>query len=167
MRASNTNFTPPQPHLVIFDFDGTLTDAEAEGAPFRAGYLEDLMVLTGWSQDQVEHQAQSFEREVAANPERYGWLFQGQIVAPATVDPYLRMMPVARHLLDQAHALMTPSDRERVLDGLLYKYNYQKTVTAFREYATETLCGLISSGLLGERGELYVVADEETTFGIV
>ena len=157
-----TPFNAELPHLIIFDFDGTLTDAEAEGAPFRAGYLDDLTVLTGWERDRVEREAQSFELEVAAHPERYGWLFQDQIVAPATVDPYLRMMPVARHLLDQAHALMTPHDRERVLDGLLYKYNYQKTVTAFREHATETLCGLISAGLLGARGELYVVTNSHT-----
>ena len=61
------------------------------------------------------------------------WIFQGQIVAPATVDPYLRMMPVARKILDAAHALMTPSDRERVLDRILYKYNYKKTKNVFRE----------------------------------
>ena len=83
----------------------------------------------------MEAEAIKFEAEVASNPERFGWLFQGQIVAPATVDPYLRMMPVARHLLDLAQALMIPQDRERVLDGLLYKYNYQKTVTAFRNHA--------------------------------
>ena len=162
MSATQSNFDPGQPHLVIFDFDGTLTNAEAEGAPFRTGYLDDLAVLTGWPRDQVEREAQVFEREVAAHPERYGWLFQEQIVAPATVDPYLRMMPVARHLLDQAQALMTQSDRERVLDGLLYKYNYQKTVTAFSDHATETLCHLISTGLLGSRGELYVVTNSHT-----
>ncbi|MFM2152956.1 MAG: hypothetical protein RL199_1391, partial [Pseudomonadota bacterium] len=33
--------------LVILDFDGTMTDAEAEGAPFRDGYLQDLATLTG------------------------------------------------------------------------------------------------------------------------
>ena len=149
--------------MVIFDFDGTLTDAEQEGQSFRAGYLDDLTVLTGLPRDQVETEAIKFEAEVASNPERFGWLFQGQIVAPATVDPYLRMMPVARHLLDQAQALMISQDRERVLDGLLYKYNYQKTVTAFRNHAGEALAQLIEQGhLSGNAGELFVVTNSHT-----
>ncbi len=149
--------------LVVFDFDGTLTDAEAEGRPFRGGYLDDLATLTGWKRDDVETAAIAFEAEVSQSPEKFGWMFKGQIVAPATVDPYLRMMPVARHILDRAKALMTPSDRERVLDGLLYKYNYQKTVTAFREGAAETLSALIAQGhLAGEAGELYVVTNSHT-----
>lgn len=159
---SPSTYQTQERSLVIFDFDGTLTDAEVEGAPFRSGYLDDIATLTGWARDDIEREAALFEREVTANPEHYGWLFQGQIVAPATVDPYLRMMPVARHLLDRAEALMTTSDRERVLDGLLYKYNYQKTVTAFREGAAETLGGLIEAGMLGERGELYVVTNSHT-----
>lgn len=141
--------------LVIFDFDGTLTDAEQEGAPFRGGYLEDIATLTGWSASQVEESATRVEREIAARPEAYGWLFQGQIVAPATVDPYLRMMPVARQVLDEAGALMDPSDRERVLDGLLYKYNYQKTVEAFREGALTCLQALLAR-------DTYVVTNSHT-----
>lgn len=149
--------------MVIFDFDGTLTDAEREGQPFRSGYLDDLSVLTGLTREQVESAAIEFEAEVASHPERFGWMFKGQIVAPATVDPYLRMMPVARHLLDHAQALMVPQDRERVLDGLLYKYNYQKTVTAFRDHAGETLADLIRQGhLSGDAGELFVVTNSHT-----
>jgi phosphoglycolate phosphatase-like HAD superfamily hydrolase len=141
--------------LIIFDFDGTLTDAEREGAPFRGGYLQDLATLTQWPLAQVEEVAKNFEAEVAAQPERYGWLFQNQIVAPATVDPYLRMMPVARKILDEAQALMNPSDRERVLDGLLYKYNYQKTVDAFRPGVTACLQALIDA-------PMFVVTNSHT-----
>lgn len=141
--------------LVIFDFDGTLTDAEREGAPFRGGYLADIATLTGWSMERVEEVAARVETEIAANPEAYGWLFQGQIVAPATVDPYLRMMPVARRVLDEAGALLNPTDRERVLDGLLYKYNYQKTTDAFREGALECLTALVE-------GATYVVTNSHT-----
>jgi len=141
--------------LVIFDFDGTLTDAEREGAPFRGGYLQDISTLTGWTLERVEEVASRVEREIAARPEAYGWLFQGQIVAPATVDPYLRMMPVARQVLDEADALMNPSDRERVLDGLLYKYNYQKTIEAFREGALSCLQALVE-------GSTFVVTNSHT-----
>lgn len=163
MSSSTDPMPTDQRHMIVFDFDGTLTDAEAEGRPFRGGYLDDLATLTGWDRSRIEDEAVAFEAEVAAHPERFGWMFKGQIVAPATVDPYLRMMPVARHLLDQAEALMVMRDRERVLDGLLYKYNYQKTVTAFREGAGETLSALISAGhLSGEAGELYVVTNSHT-----
>ena len=147
--------------LVIFDFDGTLTDAEREGAPFRGGYLEDVATLTGWPLPQVEEAARRVEEEIAARPEAYGWLFQGEIVAPATVDPYLRMMPVARRLLDEAGALLNPSDRERVLDGLLYKYNYQKTVHAFRDGAAECLQELLRAQEEGDLS-LCVVTNSHT-----
>ncbi len=147
--------------LVIFDFDGTLTDAEREGAPFRGGYLEDIATLTGWPLSRVEDAAARVEAEIAARPEAYGWLFQGEIVAPATVDPYLRMMPVARRLLDEAQALTHPTDRERVLDGLLYKYNYQKTVHAFREGAVECLQALLKAQEAGALS-LCVVTNSHT-----
>ena len=38
---------------------------------------------------------------MASNPTDYGWRYDGHIVAPA-VDPYLRMMPVARGVMDRA-----------------------------------------------------------------
>lgn len=121
--------------LLILDFDGTMTDAEREGAPFREGYLEDLATLTELPLGSVKEAAARFEAEVAANPSAHGWLFNGRIVAPASVDPYLRMMPVARKILDEAGAFTSDADRTRLLDGILYKYNYQKTRTAFREGA--------------------------------
>ena len=82
--------------LIIFDFDGTLTDAELEVAPFKDGYLKDLAILCAQPFDEIEARAMEIEKEISADPERYGWIFNQQIVAPATVDPYLRMMPVAR-----------------------------------------------------------------------
>src|SRR5258707_665066 len=33
--------------VLVLDFDGTMTDAEAEGRPFTEGYLEDLCTLVG------------------------------------------------------------------------------------------------------------------------
>ena len=67
--------------------------------------------------------AEGFEAEVAADPQAYGWLFHGHIVAPATVDPYLRIMPVARKIFDHYGAFQSEADRTRLLDGILYKYN--------------------------------------------
>ncbi len=141
--------------LVIFDFDGTLTDAEKEGFPFKDGYLEDIALIMGKTLDEIKERALSIEQEIAQNPQNYGWVFQGQIVAPATVDPYLRMMPVARRLLDEANALLHPQERERILDGILYKYNYKKTLYAFRESTLPCLQRLLTE-------PVYIVTNSHT-----
>jgi hypothetical protein len=128
--------------LLVLDFDGTMTDAEVEGGPFRAGYLEDLAILTGRAPAAIAAMAEAFEAEVAANPNDHGWVYGGQIVAPASVDPYLRVMPVARKIFDQCGVFLEEGSRNRLLDGILYKYNYSKTNTAFRPGAREVLLSL-------------------------
>ncbi|MCP4805022.1 MAG: HAD family hydrolase [Proteobacteria bacterium] len=139
--------------VLVLDFDGTMTDAEAEGGPYRAGYLADLATLCGV--DSVEELAVGFEAEVAANPDAYGWMFGGTIVAPAVVDPYLRVMPVARKILDHFGVFTSPDERDRLLDGILYKYNYPKTLNVFRDGAYEVLSGL-------EGQPVYVVTNSHT-----
>ena len=145
-------------HLLILDFDGTMTDAEVEGRPFRLGYLEDLATLTGLSIEEVHRLAERFDAEVAAHQEAYGWMYGGHIVAPASVDPYLRIMPVARKILDYAGAVPSEQDRSRLLDGIFYKYNYQKTVVAFRPGARAFLETVGKTDGL----ETYVVTNSHT-----
>lgn len=128
--------------LLVLDFDGTMTDAEVEGRPFRGGYLEDVAALVDRPVAEVEAMARVFEAEVAAEPGRHGWIFGGRVVAPATVDPYLRIMPVARRIMDALGCFQVEAERSRLLDAILYKYNYQKTVTAFRPGAAALLHGL-------------------------
>jgi phosphoglycolate phosphatase-like HAD superfamily hydrolase len=128
--------------LLVLDFDGTMTDAEAEGRPYREGYLDDLALLAGAPQDEVRAVAARFEAEIARAPHRFGWEFEGRIVAPASVDPYLRVMPVARKVLDHYGVFLVAAERTRLLDSILYKYNYGKTVTAFRPGASEALHSL-------------------------
>jgi len=144
--------------LLILDFDGTMTDAEAEGGPYRQGYLQDLAILTGKSDDEIKTMALEFEQEVTSDQGRFGWVFSGQIVAPACVDPYLRVMPVARMILDASGTLPNPELRERILDGILYKYNYQKTKTVFRPGAYNLLSQLSPGGDV----EAYVVTNSHT-----
>ncbi len=141
--------------LLVLDFDGTMTDAEAEGAPFREGYLEDLVVLTGLSRDEIFALAEEFEALIAGNPDKHGWVFRGQIVAPATVDPYLRIMPVARMIFDRTGTFASDEDRNRLLDGILYKYNYRKTKIAFHPEAEEVLRSLAGTNT-------YVITNSDT-----
>jgi hypothetical protein len=141
--------------LLVLDFDGTMTDAEVEGGPFREGYLEDISILCGLPLDEVQALAEGFSQEVAQNAHAYGWDFQGRIVAPAVVDPYLRMMPVARKILDRAGAFTDYEERTRLLDGILYKYNYGKTLNCFRDGARQALEALKGTAT-------YVVTNSHT-----
>lgn len=143
--------------LLVLDFDGTITDAEEEGQPFRDGYLDDIAVLTGKERTEIDPLAKQFEAEIAKNPQANGWIFSGKIVAPASVDPYLRIMPIARKILDHYDAFTNEQDRTRLLDGILFKYNYQKTTIAFKPGAAEVLLSLEQSDV-----NLYIVTNSHT-----
>src|SRR5258706_2093113 len=129
---------------LVLDFDGTMTDAEAEGRPFREGYLEDLALLTGADLAAVTAIADEVEDELAHAPASHPFLWMGRAVAPATVDPYLRMVPVAHRILDRYHSVPSHEDRGRLLGSILYKYNYAKTLghPVFRAGAGEMLAKL-------------------------
>lgn len=127
--------------MLVLDFDGTITDAEREGVRFRAGYLDDLATLTGRPSSEIHALASRFEAEIAKDPDHDGWLYNDHIVAPATVDPYLRIMPVARKILDACQTLGNATERGRLLD-VLFKYNYPKTEIVFRPGARELLLAL-------------------------
>lgn len=132
--------------VLVLDFDGTMTDAEAEGRPFRDGYLEDLCTLVGRDagDPEVEAIAATIEDQLAATPEQHPFLWMQRAVAPATVDPYLRMVPIAHAILDRFGVLENAVDRGRLLGAILYKYNYAKTLgrPVFRTGAGEVLRGL-------------------------
>ena len=141
--------------ILILDFDGTVTNAEDEGKGFREGYLEDLALLTGKPYEEVVALAEKFEADITKNPTQHGWVYNGSIVAPATVDPYLRLMPVARMILNHYECVTVESDRTRLLDAILFKYNYQKTGIVFKEEAKEVL-----TQLQGE--EVYIITNSHT-----
>jgi hypothetical protein len=129
--------------VLCLDFDGTMTDAEAEGRPFRDGYLEDLCLLVGRKpgDPEVLEIAETTEAEIAAAPQATPFLWMGRAVAPATVDPYLRMVPIAHRVLDRYGVMPDATDRGRLLGSVLYKYNYAKTLghPVFRAGAGEVL----------------------------
>src|ERR1041384_6390477 len=93
--------------VLVLDFDGTMTDAEAEGRPFREGYLDDLCALVGRSprDPEVLRIAGAVEAKLVRMPEAHPFLWMERAVAPATVDPYLRMVPIAHRILDHFDAI--------------------------------------------------------------
>jgi hypothetical protein len=131
---------------LVLDFDGTMTDAEAEGRPFREGYLEDLAWLVGRQpgDSEIEKIAEEVEAELAAAPASHAFMWMGRPVAPATVDPYLRMVPIAHRVLDRFGTFPRAEDRGRLLGSVLYKYNYAKTLghPVFRAGAGPMLASL-------------------------
>jgi hypothetical protein len=145
--------------VLVLDFDGTMTDAEAEGRPFRDGYLEDLCCLVGRpiGDSEVLRIADGVEAELAAAPGDHPFLWMGRPVAPATVDPYLRMVPIAHRILDHFEVMPSAVDRGRLLGSVLYKYNYAKTLgrPVFRDGAGDVLCRLAGT-------ETYVVTNSDT-----
>ena len=132
--------------VVVLDFDGTMTDAEAEGRPFRDGYLADLCALVGRPAGDAEIAsiADEVEAELVRAPEAHPFLWMGRAVAPATVDPYLRMVPIAHRILDRFDAFPGAVDRGRLLGSVLYRYNYARTLghPVFRAGAGEALRAL-------------------------
>jgi FMN phosphatase YigB (HAD superfamily) len=145
--------------VIVLDFDGTMTDAEAEGRPFRDGYLADLCALVGRPAGDAEiaNIADEVEAELVRAPEAHPFLWMGRAVAPATVDPYLRMVPIAHRILDRFDAIPGAADRSRLLGSVLYRYNYAKTLghPVFRSGASDALRGL--------RGTLtWIVTNSDT-----
>ncbi len=82
-------------------------------------------------------------------------MYDGRIVAPAQVDPYLRIMPVARKIFDATGTFASEEDRARLLQ-VLFRYNYPKTATVFRPGAREVMHAL--SGCLAP----YIVTNSHT-----
>jgi phosphoglycolate phosphatase-like HAD superfamily hydrolase len=146
--------------VLVLDFDGTMTDAEREGAPFIRGYLDDLAQLTGAREPapraRLDAIAAMLDAAMLAAPAEHGYPWNGKLVAPASVDPYLRMVPIANAILDEWKAFADPIDRAR-LHQILFRYNYEKTRAApcFREGAGELLAALAGT-------ETFVVTNSDT-----
>ncbi len=124
--------------VVVLDFDGTVTDAEEEGKPFVTGYLNDMRLLLDKSLDDMSLIVQSAETEIAANPKDNGWVYDGVVVAPATVDPYLRIQAVARLVFDRFGRFLNHKDRQSLLQ-LLFAHNYSLSGTVFKDGAAQLL----------------------------
>ena len=120
--------------VLVLDFDGTMTDAEEEGAPFTQVYLEHVAYLTGLDFEEVEAIAVHMEADIAENPDIYGWTWadtQGNPVkvAPSSVDPYLRIKPIAEEIF---HGLIPDQAMLQRLLQHLYKISYPHSGMTFR-----------------------------------
>ena len=68
-------------------------------------------------------------------------------------------MPVARILLERNNIHLDSKIRDRILDRILYKYNYPKTKLAFKEGAQDFFRALVNIS----NTETYIVTNSHTT----
>ncbi|MBW2455679.1 MAG: HAD family hydrolase [Deltaproteobacteria bacterium] len=139
--------------LVVLDFDGTFTDAEAEAAGFIEAFKADVFDLLG------RDATLAWQREedvLRANPSEYGWSNDGVIAAPANADPYLRVTVLAQNLCDIFGILRNEATRTEVLEAL-YRKCYGLTESVPRPDAKDVLEALLDRGL-----PIYVVTNSRT-----
>jgi phosphoglycolate phosphatase-like HAD superfamily hydrolase len=129
---------------VVLDFDGTFTDAAAEGAPFVQHFRRRLSEELG--RDVMEAGWAEVEAGVLASNEEHGWEVGGRVVAPATADPYLLANFVARRLCDRLGVMTDKAERAKLLDAL-YREAYAQVGMAFKPEAKEVLEALLETGL--------------------
>ncbi|MEM1413284.1 MAG: HAD family hydrolase [Myxococcota bacterium] len=133
--------------LVILDFDGTFTDAEAEAGPFFTAYRERAASML------AEHGLRDFDgawdaalAQVEAEPGAHGWSWDGRVVAPGDADPYLRATVVMNVLFD-ARGLYADGEARKGVLQVLYETSYPKSATVFRPDARAVAEALLSSGM--------------------
>lgn len=113
---------------VVFDFDGTLTDADALAEVFESNLRAQLSEALDAPIDEV-WSAVGATVEIAS-----GWEIDGRIVAPALGDPYLRATWIARRVAPLvAPALDAPARRDLV--SRAYASAYARAPARFRSEA--------------------------------
>jgi hypothetical protein len=143
--------------LVVLDFDGTITNVEEEGRMFLSGYIVDLCYLLAKTVDEIAPVMHDVYGKIAANPGENGWLYNGLIVAPATVDPYLRMRAIAQKVFGHFGVFLDSLDRGHLLD-FLYTNNYPLSSVAFKDGACQMLRELCANDEIS----VYIVTNSHT-----
>jgi phosphoglycolate phosphatase-like HAD superfamily hydrolase len=138
--------TAPEPcraSLVVLDFDGTLTDADAHVAAFHEASQQELARRSGWDEPTVRREWQRARATVACLPQTAAWTVDGYGVCPATADPYLIANSVAKMLLTEHCAGLGDA---AIVHAVLEVHHaaYERAPPPFRPDARavlEELCG--------------------------
>lgn len=136
---------------IVLDFDGTFTRVDEEAEPFVEAFRVGLEAQIG-----PERFARwdAIGSAIEAAPERFGWEYDGVIVAPAHADPYIRCTTIGQALL--AEDGVPTARRSEILQGL-YKACYPLSRTVFREDAKGVVEALVASGL-----PVFVISNSAT-----
>ena len=107
--------------VCIFDFDGTLTDIETDEAAFVSRYQHVLCEALGWDLPRLHRHWDRALQTLQAEPEKYGWLSEGQIMAPANTDPYIRVSCLAALILAGVMEKAAPAEAAEIK---IHAYDY-------------------------------------------
>lgn len=136
---------------IVLDFDGTFTRVDDEAVPFVAGFREGLRERVGPVADE---RWPALASRVEADPDHYGWEYEGHIVAPSHADPYILTTTVAQLLLSELG--LSVGARTEMLQGL-YKENYPKSRNVFRNDARRVVEAVLATGV-----PVFVVTNSQT-----
>lgn len=138
-----------RPSLVVLDFDGTFTRVDDEAAPFLESYQAGLEALLGMPITPEWERARAI---IEADPDRYGWEFEGRIVAPSHADPYILATTIAQLLFSEHRGAVPPGATEA-----LFREAYSKASTVFREDAQRVIHAVLDLGV-----PVFVVTNSRT-----
>ena len=128
----------------VFDFDGTLTVPAVGGEEaFTNAYLLDFAGLVNKPLAALTEEWKKTRAKISADPNTYGWVVEGLMVAPALVDAFVAAQVTAQTILTRmGHDLDV---WRKPLEGL-YQAHYLKHTTVFRPEVLEVLLGLQGRG---------------------
>jgi FMN phosphatase YigB (HAD superfamily) len=116
---------------VVFDFDGTLTDAEAHSKAFFEESRERLGSILGLSSEAIRQLWNEEEAYVRNAGPDFGWVNEGLVVAPGHSDPYL----IANSTTARIFCRFDPGLGGRVLNEKVFdvhSYAYSRIAPQFR-----------------------------------
>jgi beta-phosphoglucomutase-like phosphatase (HAD superfamily) len=97
--ARQTTPEPCRAAVVVLDFDGTLTDADAHAAAFHEASGRELARRLGWDEPTLRRERQRALAAAVCLPATAAWTVDGYGVCPATADPYLIANTVTKMLI--------------------------------------------------------------------
>jgi phosphoglycolate phosphatase-like HAD superfamily hydrolase len=136
---------PCRPAIVVLDFDGTLTDADAHAQAFHEASRRELAERLGWDDSTLRREWPRGLAVMAGLPASAAWIVDGRGVCPANADPYLVANGVAQLLLAEHRpeldgAALTASVLE------VHRAAYQRVPPPFRPDARRLLEELCAGG---------------------
>jgi len=126
---------------IVLDFDGTFTLVDEEAVPFVDAFRQGLAVEVG---SDLDAHWDAAARVISASPDRFGWEYDGVIVAPSHADPYIRCTTIGQIVLERAG--IAAQRRTEILQGL-YRTCYPLSRTVFRPDAKMVVEALVGSGV--------------------
>jgi phosphoglycolate phosphatase-like HAD superfamily hydrolase len=84
--------------LVVFDYDGTLTDLNKGSVNFVKNYKSEVRGILGVDEDSFNQNWFIVRDSLFARPENYGWEINGKISVPLFADSILEVQTIAVEL---------------------------------------------------------------------